>query len=395
MIRRAPLCLPLLALAACTDASPADSAAPDETCDVGDICTWFGTPQVAGLADEGTHRLEASTFWTVDVAFHPTEGWPILMDWNNHRLLTLDEQDRVVVLSGVGGALGDGPEGDASAAEWNHPTDVAWLSDGSVIMAAWHNSRVVKFDPDFQTVTFIAGTGDRDFSGDGGPAEDAVLDLPCGVRVDEQDNIYLGDMANQRIRRIDTDGIIDTVAGTGEHGFNGDGAALETMLASPALQRAEPAFKMDYWGGVLWLADTHNGRVRAFDPAAGTITTVAGRGETPPGSDNGTTCTAGCGYAGDGGPATEAMLDTPSDVAVAPDGTLYIADTGNSCVRRVTPDGVIDTFAGVCGEFGFSGEFGPADEALLDHPFGVAVDLDGAVYIADTYNSVIRRVRVE
>lgn len=390
------IALPLLlgALVACTDDTTGDSgdSGAVEACEPGEICTWFGTPEIAGLAEEGTHRLDASTFWVVDVAFHPTDGWPLIMDWNNHRLLTLDDDDRVLILTGVGGQLGDGPEGDASVAEWNHPTDVAWLPDDSVVMAAWHNSRVVKFDPDFESVSFIAGTGGRDFSGDGGPATDALLDLPCGIRTGEDGTIYLGDMANQRIRAIDTDGIIDTVAGTGEHGFNGDGAALETMLASPALQRAEPAFKMDYWGGDIYLADTHNGRVRVFDIDAGTITTIAGMGETPEGSDNGTSCTSGCGYSGDGGPALEAMLDTPSDVAVGPDGTVYVADTENSCIRAITTDGIIDTFAGVCGSAGYGGDHGPATDALLHRPFGVSVDLDGKVYISDTYNSVIRVV---
>lgn len=367
----------------------------EETCDPGEICTWFGTPEVAGLSEEGTHRLDAATFWVVDVVFHPTTDFPVIMDWNNHRLITLDENDELKVLSGVGGQLGDGPEGDAKVAEWNHPTDIAWLPDGSAVMAAWHNSRIVQFDPDWETVSFIAGDGGRDFAGDGGPATEAVLDLPCGIRTDEEGNIYLADMANQRIRMIDPDGIINTVAGTGEHGFNGDGDALETQLASPALQRAEPAFKFDYFEGAIYLADTHNGRVRVFDVDAGTIETIAGMGETPPDSDNGTTCTAGCGYSGDGGPATEAMLDVPSDVAVGPDGTVYIADTENSCIRHVTPDGIIDTFAGVCGERGYGGDFGPADEALLNRPFGVAVDLDGAVYISDTYNSIIRRVEPE
>ena len=364
----------------------------DETCDPGDICLWFGTPEIAGLSEAGTPRMEASTFWVVDVAFHPETNTPIVMDWNNHRVISFDANDELVVLTGVGGNLGDGPEGDASAAEWNHPTDVDWLSDGRVVMAAWHNSRVVLFDPEFNTVEFIAGTGERDFSGDGEPAVDAVLDLPAGIRVDEDDNIYLSDMANQRIRRIDPDGIIDTVAGTGEHGFNGDGEALETMLASPALQRAEPAFKMDYAGDSLFLADTHNGRIREFNLNDSTVSTVAGMGETPPDSDNGTVCTLGCGYSGDGGPATAAMLNTPSDVAVADDGTLYIADTDNSCIRVVKPNGIIDTFAGICGLRGYSGDYGPADEALLNRPFGVALDREGRVYISDTYNSVIRWV---
>ena len=340
----------------------------DKKCEPGDICTWFGTPEISGMSPEGTHREEASTFWVVDVAFHPEDNWPLIMDWNNHRVVTLDEDEKIVVLTGVGGNLGDGPEGDAATAEWNHPTDVAWLSDGSVVMAAWHNSRVAKFDPDFETMAFIAGTGERAFDGDGGPATEAILDLPVGIRVDDEDNIYITDMANQRLRRIAPDGIIDTVAGSGAHGFNGDGNLLDTMLASPALQRAEPAFKMDYVNEVFYLADTHNGRIRVIDLAADTITTVAGMGETPPDSDNGTVCTAGCGYSGDGGPALEAMLNTPSDVAVTKDGTIYIADTDNSCIRVVTPDGLINTFAGVCGERGFDGDFGPADEALMNRP---------------------------
>ena len=119
----------------------------------------------------------------------------------------------------------------------------------------------------------LAGRNVGDFGGDGGPAIDAILDLPCGIRVDESDNIFLSDMANQRIRRITPDGLIDTVAGNGAHGFNGDGPAMETMLASPALQRAEPAFKIDYALGNIYIADTYNGRIRVFDPAAETIET--------------------------------------------------------------------------------------------------------------------------
>ncbi len=381
----------LVALAA----AAALAGCEDTSCDPGDLCTWFGTPEVAGMSPDGTPRTEASTFWVVDVAFRPSDGAAVILDWNNHRIVRIDENDAVHLITGVGGQLGDGPPGPALQAEWNHPTDIDWLSDGTLVIAAWHNSRIATVSPDESTVAFIAGTGGRDFAGDGGPATDAVLDLPCAVRVDGDDNIFLADMANQRIRRIDPSGVIDTVAGNGEHGFNGDGELLETSFASPALQRAEPAFKMDERDGVLYLADTHNGRVRALDLVAGTVTTVAGMGQTPEGSDNGTACTQGCGYSGDGGPATEAMLHTPSDVAVGEDGTLYIADTDNSCVRAVAPDGVIDTFAGVCGEQGYGGDFGPAREALLSRPFGVEVGPDGAVYISDTYNSRIARVEPE
>ena len=371
----------------------ATAACEDQSCDPGDLCNWFGVPGEAGVSVDGTHRLEAKTFWVVDLNFHPTDGTPVLLDWNNHRIITLDETESIVTLTGVAGELGDGPAGPALDAQWNHPTDVDWRSDGSLVIAAWHNSRVVALDPSMQEIEFLAGTGGRDFAGDGGPATDAVLDLPCGVRVGDDDSIYLADMANQRIRRIDPDGTIDTVAGNGEHGFNGDGALLETSLASPALQRAEPAFKMDWdLDGTLLMADTHNGRIRRLDFEAGTIETVAGMGETPEGSDNGTGCTTGCGYGGDGGPATEAMLNYPADLAVAPDGMIYIADAYNHCVRALDADGTIETFAGVCGEQGNEGDFGPAGEALLNTPFGVEVGPDGAVYIADTYNSRVARV---
>jgi len=382
-----------LALPALLVLTAAASGCVDTTCSPGDLCTWFGTPGEAGLSEEGTHRLDARTFWAVDLAFHPTEGWPAILDWNNHRVVTLDAADELVVLTGVGGELGDGPPGPAREAQWNHPTDVDFRSDGSLILAAWHNSRVAALDPSLQTMEFLAGTGGRDFAGDGGPATDAILDLPCGVRVGPDDSIYIGDMANQRVRRIDPAGVIETVAGNGEHGWNGDGTLLETSFASPALQRAEPAFKMDWTlDGALLLADTHNGRIRRLDLAAGTVETVAGRGEAPEDSDNGTGCSTGCGYGGDGGPATDAMLDYPADVAVGPDGTVYIADANNHCVRAVDPDGVITTAAGVCGEPGLAGDFGPATEALLNTPFGVAVDGDGVLYVADTYNSRIARL---
>ena len=169
--------------------------------------------------------------------------------------------------------------------------------------------------------------------------------------------------------------LLTTVAGNGAEGYAGDGgSAVEATLNNPF----DVVFDSQ---GRLIFTDTFGQRIRRVDMASGVITTIAGNGQE--------------GYSGDGGPATEAMLDTPSDVAVAADGTIYIADTENSCIRAVDPDGIIDTFAGVCGERGFGGDFGPANEALLNRPFGVAIDADGLVYISDTYNSVIRVVEPE
>jgi serine/threonine-protein kinase len=145
-------------------------------------------------------------------------------------------------------------------------------------------------------------------------------------------------------------------------------------------------------GDVLTFVDTGNHLVRALDPD-GTVRTVAGRAPAPYApSDNGEGWPAG-GYAD--GPALDALFSSPMDVALAPDGTIYVADNGNSCIRRIDPAGEVTTFAGVCGQRGRAGDGGPATDALLDRPYGVALDPAGNVYIADTHNQVIRVVYAE
>jgi hypothetical protein len=384
-----PLLLPATLLLAM------QSAGCDTACQAGDLCDWFGNGEAAATPD-GLDRLDASTFWVVDVVFDPADDHPYVLDWNNHRIVSVEDDGSTRTITGTAGVLGDGPEGPMATATWNHPTDLAFRSDGTMLLAAWHNSRIVSFDLVAGTASFVAGTGARDFGGDGGPGLEAKFDLPCGVVVDGEDNIYVADMANQRIRVVanDVTHTVNTVAGDGQHGFDGDGPALQHSLASPGFQRAEPAFKMDFADGKVYLADTHNGRVRTIDIATGVLTTIAGIGETADGSAFGTNCTSGCGYGGDGGPAIDAMLNYPTDVDVAPDGTVYIADTYNHCVRAIDADGTIRTAAGVCGEAGYDGAWGPATDALLDHPFGVETDSLGNLYVSDTYNHRIRLVPV-
>jgi serine/threonine-protein kinase len=130
--------------------------------------------------------------------------------------------------------------------------------------------------------------------------------------------------------------------------------------------------------GDLVVADTKNQRIRRIDRELGTITTIAGNGSV--------------GFAGDGGPATAAQLNNPIDVAVASDGTIYVADTYNSCVRAISPDGIIRTFAGVCGEPGFANDGKAPDGAELNRPYGLGLAPDGGLYIADTYNHRVRIV---
>ncbi len=219
-------------------------------------------------------------------------------------------------------------------------------------------------------INTIAGTGTSGFGGDGGPAITARLDWPIGVTVDAAGNLYIPDRNNHRVRKVDTEGIITTIAGTGVGGYSGDGGpAADAQLYLP-------------WGvavnaaGIIYIADFSNHRVRKVD-TEGIITTIVGTGVG--------------GYSGDGGPATDAQIDGPFEVAMDAANNIYIADRHNHCIRKVDTSGVISTVAGN-GVAGYSGDGGPAANAQLNGPFGLAMDAAGDIYIADYYNHRIRKV---
>jgi PKD repeat protein len=218
------------------------------------------------------------------------------------------------------------------------------------------------------TITTVAGTGTLGSSGDGGPATSAQLANPDGLAFDAQGALYISDNRGNRVRKVSA-GTITTVAGTGVAGFLGDGGgpATEAKLDGPT----GLAVAAD---GTLYFADFRNNRVRRV--TGGGIGTIAGIGEA--------------GYSGDDGPSTSARLHSPAGVAVDREGNLYIADYGNNRIRKVTR-GRITTFAGT-GVAGFSGDGGPAAAAELNHPYGVAVDGGGNVYIADQNNHRVREV---
>jgi sugar lactone lactonase YvrE len=369
-----------LLLSACT--GPSGDSASGCTPDSGVICTFAGTG-VAGLGGEGTVATETNLYLPMDLSFGP-DGDAYLIDWNNHRIRLVSADGTITTIAGDG-QLGDGPEGPMRDARFNHPTNLAFDAEGRMLIAAWHNSRVERVDFTTGELSFIAGDGTRSFAGDGGDAAVAKLDLPSGVVVDSEGRIYISDQANQRIRRMGTDDVIETIAGDGTPGFAGDGGpALEAELHASVGQAAAPANRMvlresgSGADGVLYFADTENHRVRKIDLATGIIDTFAGDGVAA--------------YGGDGGPATAASLYGPTDLALGPDGELYVADTGNSCVRVIDSAGTMSTFAGQCGQMAYEGDGGAATDAKLFHPYGVAVDNDGNVYIADTYNQVVRVV---
>lgn len=400
--------LPALLLA-CT--GPEETPVEPDPCEVsGNICTWLGVPGEAKFSADDLSLSETWTYLPQDLVFLE-DGTAIYPDFNNHRVRQVSPDGIVTTISGTG-TLGDGPIGgdgcfggcDAMASAWNHPTHVAVNPDepGKVYVAAWHNSRINIIDTETNTLTWYAGTGGR-FYADSDNLEEAVLDLPSSAVFGDDGTLYFSDQANHLIRKITPDGDLVDIAGSPRFpGFEGDGGpAIEALLHGHTDQKADPGSKLAIDGELLYIADTVNGVIRAIDLQTGTIDTIAGS-YTSAGSatfidaiteesyeaDSGSII----GYSGDGGPALEAVLNTPRDIAVGIEGELYIADTKNNCVRVVV-DGTIDTFAGRCGEAGgYEGDEGSALDAVLNEPFGVAVDYDGNVYVADTLNHIVRRI---
>ena len=240
-------------------------------------------------------------------------------------------------------------------------------------------NRILKVSPS-GTVTTVAGNGTGGFSGDGGPATSAELNGPSGVAVDAQGNLYIADTLNNRVRKVTPDGIISTVAGNGTSLYSGDGGpAVSAQLSGPQ------GLALDASGN-MFVADAGNNVVRKIS-ASGTITTVAGNGTA--------------GFSGDGGQATAAQLNSPAGVAVDGNGNVFISDTANEIVRKVSADGVITTYAGNGSSPPASmnpitvGDGGPATSAELSTPLGLAVDAAGNLYIADAQDNAIRKVTTE
>jgi sugar lactone lactonase YvrE len=285
-------------------------------------------------------------------------------DTNNHRIYRVDATGVITRVAGVGsgGLSGDG--GPATSAQIATPYGIAVDGAGNLYVVDRNNFRIRRIDTT-GTITTVAGTT-FGFGGDGGPATSAKLSTPSGVAVDHLGNVYITD-AN-RVRVVDANGVITTFAGTGTAGSAGDGGlATSAQLAGPSGVAVDGA-------GNVFVADTVNSRIRRIDPA-GVITTVAG---TTSGSS------------GDGGPATSAQLMLPFAVALDGAGSLYIADTANQTIRRVDPAGIITTVAGTT--LGNIGDGGLATVAHLINPHGVAVDSSGNLYIADANNDRVRRV---
>jgi sugar lactone lactonase YvrE len=269
--------------------------------------------------------------------------------------------------TGTAGYSGDG--GAATAAKLNTPLCITVDSSGNIYIADTYNNRIRKVNTS-GIITTVAGNGTVGYSGDGGAATAAQLFYPAGITIDISGNLYIADWRNNRIRKVNTSGIISTVAGTGTAGYSGDGGA------ATAAQVNNPIGVTIDSTGNIYIADRDNRRIRKVN-TSGIISTVAGTGTA--------------GYSGDGGAATAAQLNNPTGVSIDSTGNIYIADLINNRIRKVNTSGIISTVAGT-GTAGYSGDGGAATAAMLYNPYQITVDSNDNIYIADTYNNRIRKV---
>ncbi len=335
--------------------------------ETGLIVTVAGHPP--GAADGISRPLEAASAGVEDddpLADPPPPQGRVV------QLADLSGTVRFVVGSAAGGRFhGDG--GPAVDAALHFPSAVVVDRDGHLYIADTMNHRVRRVDAATAVITTVAGTGQRRYSGDGGPGTAAALNEPSALALDGRGGLYIADQSNHRVRRLDlATGMITTVAGTGEAAYSGDGGpAAAAALAGPSGLAVGP-------DGALYIADTFNGRIRRVEPGTGVISTVAGDGSE---------------YRYQGRPGEfSTSVSRPYGIAVEPAGHVLLTDSDSHLIRRWDCRKRIITVVAGNGLAWFAGDGGPPGESSLNYPFGVAVDPAGNIYIADTFNHRIRLI---
>lgn len=336
------------------------------------ISTFAGTG-VKGFSGDGGPASAAQLADPNGIARGP-DGALYICDTMNHRIRKVTRDGKIVTVAGSGekGFSGDG--GPALAAKLNEPYEVRFDRAGNVCWVERLNHCIRKLDTKTGVISTLAGTGTAGYSGDEGPATKAQLSQPHSLGFDRADNLYIADVTNHRVRKVDArSGVITTLVGNGKREPTPDDAKLGTQ--TPVSGPRALDFGAD---GTLWLALREGNAVLRLDLVRGTIHHVAGTGQK--------------GFTGDGGPARTATLNGPKGVAVGPKGDIYVVDTENQAIRAVDPKtGIIRLVAGT----GARGD-GPEGDPLkcaLNRPHGVFVDPDGAVFIGDTETHRVRVVR--
>jgi len=348
------------ALAACGS----DPSAPCDGAKSGEACRWAGTGD-RGLNPSEASRLDSQLYFPTDLAFG-ADGRAYIADYNNHMIRRVDRDQvmRVVVgMSDVGpGVPTCGAPGDpGTTIAINHPTQVRFGADGLLYFAAWRNNEVLTLDPQSGVVANIAGGPVIGYTGDGGAACAATFTSPSSVAIAPDGTVFVTDQASSVIRQISPppERIVTTLA----------------VLDPQVLDLAIPAGAVLVAGDALYAADSANHRIVKVDLASAALTTIAGTGQA--------------GYSGDGGPASAAQLDYPTDLELGPDGRLYVADRYNSVIRVIDlTAGTIATVAGdgtACDNTSLTcPDRATAGAMQLAHPNGIAFDAAGNLFIADT-----------
>ena len=337
------------------------------------ISTVAGNGEI-GLTGDGGPASAAALNNPFDIVFDAA-GNLIFTDTFNHCLRRIDARAGTIErIAGTGerGYAGDG--GPAVEAHFNEPYGVTIDSQGNLYTADRHNAAVRKIDGATGSVTTFAGNGTATFSGDGGGANQAGLVEPNGLAFSPGgERLFIADVTDNRVRVIDmATGKIDSFAGTGDAAHEGDGAPA----ASAAIFGARAV--VCHPNGGVYIMERQGSSVRRVDPASGIIDTVASTGET--------------GYGGDGGPAAAAIFDRPKEMTLDAMGNILVVDTENHAIRLIDWQADrVSTIAGT-GQAGYNGDGIPAAEATLGRPHGVAIGPDGAFYIGDTENNRIRKV---
>lgn len=342
----------------------------------GEITTVAGTGRAEANGDAGK-ALQVNIGDPFGVEFGP-DGGLYVTEVRNHRLWRIDLQTssaEVIAGSGRKGYSGDG--GPAIQADLNEPYEVRFDDQGNIFFVEMQNHVVRRVDAKTRIITTIAGTGEAGFSGDGGPAIRATFRQPHSIALDGNGGLYIADIGNHRIRRVDlAKGTVDTVAGDGSKVLPRDG---QTARGTPVLgPRA-----LFIHGKQMWVALREGHSVWVIDLDDWKWRHVAGNGQR--------------GYSGDSGPASQATFDGPKGITRGPDGNVYVVDTENQAIRRIDlATGTIETVAGGGPKTrGYGGDGGPALQAKLDRPHGICAGQDGTLYIGDTLNHRVRRISKE
>jgi streptogramin lyase len=328
---------------------------------------------VVGTANDGDNAEGTAVNNPFGVVIGP-DGRLYWVDYGTHRVLALDLQSKrisVVAGTGVKGYSGDG--GPATKADMAGPHEIRFDSKGNLYIVETDSSAVRHVDMKTGTISTLVGTGEAGYGGDDGPGQQAQLKLPISIALDKSDNLYICDIGNNRIRRMDAaTGMITTFAGTGEPLDTPDEAPLQgTPMRGPRSMDIAP-------DGTIYVVLREGHKVLMIDPAKGQLKRLAGSGAA--------------GYSGDGGPSLDATLNGPKGVALGSDGGLYVCDTENHVVRRLDlTTGKISTAVGT-GQPA-DGADGDPRKCALKRPHGVFVH-GSSIYIGDSDNNRIRMLQI-